>query len=108
MEFENSAFVGQRELAVGLKLAGIKETFIASDRQAVEIITKFIREKRYSLVISQESIMEKMNGDEIFQAETSMKPIVVFLPDVEQRDAEESVRNIAKKVLGFDIERLKV
>lgn len=106
MEFEKIAVIGERETALGFKLVGIKDAFILSGPEAASALRKFIEEKEYGLVIASNTILDYVNTSTLRAAETSLKPIVVFIPINEEKD-KESVEQLAKRVLGVNIQAFK-
>ncbi len=106
MEFEKIAVIGERETVLGFKLVGIKDAFIASGGDAVSLLRDIMDKKEYGLVIVSNTIIGHMDTATLRQAETSLKPIIVFIP-VEEEKNKESVEQLAKRVLGVNIQTLK-
>ncbi len=106
LEFEKIAVIGERETALGFKLVGIKDAFISSGEEAVSLLRGMMDKKEYGLVIASNTIVEYMDTATLRQAETSLKPIIVFIP-VEEEKNKESVEQLAKRVLGVNIQTLK-
>lgn len=106
LEFEKIAVIGERETALGFKLAGIRDTFIASGNDAVSLLKELMGKKEYGLVIASNAIMDYMDTQTLRIAETSLKPIIVFIPVAEERK-KESIEELAKRVLGVNIQALR-
>lgn len=106
MEFEKIAVIGEREVALGFRLAGIKDTFIASGTDAVSLLKEMIEKKEYGLVIVSNTVIKNMDIQMLRLAETALKPIIVFIP-VSEESNKESVEQLAKRVLGVNIQALK-
>jgi V/A-type H+-transporting ATPase subunit F len=107
MEFDKIAVIGERELALGFKLIGIKDVFMENEKDARSRLTSLIASKEYNLVIVSETIRAGMDQWALSQAETSLKPIVIFIPVPGSTASQESVEGLAKRVLGVDISMLK-
>ncbi len=107
MKFEKVAVIGEREIALGFKLIGIKDTFIKSGSDAVKQFTELMNSKSYNLILVSESIRSAMDSGSLRLAETSLAPLVVFIPLPGKEEERESVEKLAKRVLGVDIKGLK-
>jgi V/A-type H+-transporting ATPase subunit F len=107
MKFEKIAVIGEREIALGFKLIGIKDTFIKSGSDAIKQFAELMTSKTYNLILVSESIRPGMDGGLLRLAETSLSPLVVFIPMPGKEEERESVERLAKRVLGVDIKGLK-
>jgi V/A-type H+/Na+-transporting ATPase subunit F len=107
MKFEKIAVIGEREIALGFRLVGIKDTFIKSGNDAVKLFAEMMASKSYNLILISESIRAQMDAGSLRLAETSLTPLVVFIPLPGAEDEKESVEKLAKRVLGVDIKGLK-
>ena len=107
MEFEKIAVVGERELALGFKLIGVQDVFISTGHDAVAKFTELLNAKQYNLVLVSENMRQQMDGNILRLAETSLKPIIIFIPVPGSGAARESVETLAKRILGVDIAALK-
>ena len=107
MRFEKVAVIGERELALGFKLIGIRDVFMDSGQGAVRTLLEIISSKAYSLVLVSEGLRPHMDGAALHAAETSLSPLVVFIPMPGVEAERESVERLAKRVLGVDIKGLK-
>lgn len=107
MEFEKIAVVGERELALGFKLIGIQDVFMSTGHEAIAKFTELLNAKQYNLVLVPENLKEHMDSNVLRLAETSLKPIVIFIPVPGSGATQESVETLAKRILGVDIKSLK-
>ncbi len=103
----NIAVVGEREVAMGFRLIGIADTFIAEGRDAVNMILSMIDKKEYSVVIASWKVRESFESNELRRTEVSLSPLVVFIPSPDGEQSEESLEKFAKRVLGVDINSLR-
>jgi len=106
MKFEKIAVIGERSLVLGFKLIGIKDVFLAEGREAVNMFTQLIGVKSYNLIIVSEGLKSHMDTNTLRVAETSISPLVVFIPLPGEEADRESVEALAKRVLGVDISKL--
>ncbi len=108
MENDRIAVVGERELALGFKLIGISDVFTAEGNDAVDVVNKVIKEKEYGLVLVSESIKKYINASTAKRFESSLKPLVIFIPLKEMEGKKETLEQIAKRVLGIDLGNIKL
>ncbi len=107
MKFESVAVVGARELVLGFKLIGIRDVFIKQGSDAVKTLVDLINAKTHNLIMASEEIKPHMDSAALRIAETSLSPLVVFIPLPGEEEEAESVEKLAKRVLGVDIKGLK-
>ncbi|MGC8648424.1 MAG: V-type ATP synthase subunit F [Candidatus Micrarchaeia archaeon] len=106
MEFGKIGVIGERDIALGFKLVGVKDAFIEEGDSAVSLLRDMLEKKEYGLIIVSNTVLEHMDTQTLRAAETSLKPIVVFIP-VKEEENKESVEQLAKRVLGVNIQTLK-
>ena len=107
MEFEKIAVVGEPELVLGFKLIGIGDVFMEKGDSAVERLFGLIESKGYGLIMASESIRPHLQPASLKLIDTSLKPLVVFIPLPGENEEQESVEKLAQRVLGVDIQKLK-
>ncbi len=107
MDFEKIAVIGERELALGFKLIGVKDVFMEEGEEAVSKFEGLLASKDYNLVMLSENLRPLMDSNLLRLAETSLRPIVIFIPIPGSGAKQESVETLAKRVLGIDIQSLK-
>jgi V/A-type H+-transporting ATPase subunit F len=108
MKFERIAVIGERAITIGFKLIGIKDIFIAEGRDGVHKFMELMNEKRFNLIMVSEGIKLHMDKTQLRYAETSISPLVVFIPLPGVEEEKESVESLAKRILGVDISKLGV
>jgi V/A-type H+/Na+-transporting ATPase subunit F len=106
MKFEKIAVIGEREIALGFRLIGVKDTFIRSGDDAVRQLNELMNSKSYNLILVSERIKASMEKNTIRLVEASLNPLVVFIPLPGAENKQESVESLAKRILGVDITRL--
>ncbi|MCL5112546.1 MAG: V-type ATP synthase subunit F [Candidatus Marsarchaeota archaeon] len=107
MKFDKVAVVAERELALGFKLIGVKDVFIAAPQDEPHIVSELMDAKTHSLIMVSESAKKYMSSEALRSIERSLYPLVVFIPLPGVEDSRESVEALAKRVLGVDIKGLK-
>lgn len=98
----NIAIVGERALVLGFRLIGIENSFMAEGKKGAEKLIELYKSKKYSLIMASENIKNEMDKKVLESVETSTNPLVVFIPLPGGKE-EESVSELAKRVLGVDI-----
>jgi len=102
------AVVGERELVIGYRLLGIDNTVLVdpeSDREQIyKTIENLFSSKKYSLIIASQFIHKSLPPLFKSKVESSIDPLVLFLPALKGNMEEESLSSLAKRVLGISIE----
>lgn len=97
------AVVGERELAIGYNLLGIEDTFITSGDDASKTIQDLFSSGNYSLIILSDAVRSSLPAIFRKKIESSIEPLVIFMPALEGNIQEESISVLAKRVLGISI-----
>ncbi|MGP6220098.1 V-type ATP synthase subunit F [Caldiplasma sukawensis] len=98
------ATVGERFFTLGFKLIGIEDAFEAYGENGVNVLQELEKSGKYSVIMVSEALKEYMDVKTINHFETSMDPLVLFIPLPGFEDRE-SVEEMAKRILGVDIGR---
>jgi V/A-type H+-transporting ATPase subunit F len=102
------AVVGERELVIGYRLLGIDNTVLVdpeSDREQIyKTIENLFSSKKYSLIIASQFIHNSLPPLFKSRVESSIDPLVLFMPALKGNLEEESLSSLAKRVLGISIE----
>lgn len=107
MEFDRIAVIGEREIALGFKLVGVSDVFMETGDAATNRFTEMLASKEYGLVIVSESIRKALGKAVLKVAETTLRPLVIFIPAPGAGEGEESVEALAKRILGVNIQTVK-
>ena len=94
-----TAVLGSNEFIVGFQLAGIKDTFEASDAPIKDILN-LKNKKEHGVVIIEEKIMESMDKHDREDIEDSVEP--VFIP-ISTKVEQDSLKRLIKKSIGVDL-----
>ena len=101
-ETGRTVVVGERELAIGFRLIGLKDVVEVTPETAV---TEFERAMAggFSLVIATQSIRAQLSENQRAAADASLHPLVVFVPTPSGEYEVESIEALAKRVLGVTL-----
>jgi V/A-type H+-transporting ATPase subunit F len=94
--------IGERELVAGFKLVGINDTFISEPENGVHLLKQMFDSKKYNVIMVSQSFQKYLSDDELKLYSESMEPLVIFIPLPGIKE-EESVYDMAKRILGIDI-----
>jgi vacuolar-type H+-ATPase subunit F/Vma7 len=95
--------LGERELAIGFRLVGLPEVLEVGPEQAVLEFQRAMSSGQYGLIIASQSIKGKLSESQRFAADSSLKPLVVFVPTPQGEYEVESLNALAKRVLGVSL-----
>jgi vacuolar-type H+-ATPase subunit F/Vma7 len=95
--------LGERELAIGFRLIGLKDVVEVTPQSAASEFQKATSSGRYSLVIASQSIRPLLSENQRMHADSSLKPLVVFVPTPSGEYEVESIGKLAKRVLGVSL-----
>jgi V/A-type H+-transporting ATPase subunit F len=99
------AVLGERELVMGYRLLGIDDTF-AMSTDYIEVnktLQRLMSSKEFALIIASDSVRNALSEGFRESVETSIEPLVLFLPAFQGNIEEESISSLAKRVLGISI-----
>jgi len=95
--------LGERELAIGFRLIGLKDVVEVTPESCVGEFQKAIADDSYSLLIASQSIRPRLSETQRLQADASLRPLVVFVPTPAGEYEVESITALAKRVLGVTL-----
>ncbi len=95
--------LGERELAIGFRLIGLKDVIDVTGETAQAEFQKAMTSGEFSLVIASQSIRPRLTENQRLQADASLKPLVVFVPTPTGEYEVESIAALAKRVLGVSL-----
>jgi V/A-type H+-transporting ATPase subunit F len=101
------AVIGERELVIGYRLLGIDNTFLVNPdggkEEAYKMMDNLFSSKKYALIIASPFIRDSLPSLFKSKVESSINPLVIFLPSLRGDIKEESIASLAKRVLGINI-----
>lgn len=100
---ERIAVIGERELAIGYRLLGMDDTFIASKEDANKTLQDLFSSGKFSLIIVSEFVRNLLPSTFRTKIEASIEPLVLFMPSLQGNIQEETIAALAKRVLGVNI-----
>jgi V/A-type H+/Na+-transporting ATPase subunit F len=98
-----TVLLGERELAIGFRLIGLKDVVEVAPATAATEFQKVMTGGEYSLVIASQSIRPRLTENQRLVADSSLKPLVVFVPTPTGEYEVESIAALAKRVLGVSL-----
>lgn len=98
------AVIGERELVIGYRLLGIDDTFIVSEKtDASRKMEEILSSHKYNMIIASQFVNESLSQVTRSKVESSIEPLVIFMPSLAGNLQEESLAALAKRVLGISI-----
>ncbi len=97
------AVVGEKELVLGYRLLGVEDAFPASRADSQKTLMELFNSGKYNLIIVGNEARKGLSAAVLEKLESSIVPLVVFMPSTDAEVAEESLSKLAKRVLGVDI-----
>jgi V/A-type H+-transporting ATPase subunit F len=95
--------LGERELAIGFRLVGLRDVVEVTPETAASEFQKAFASGQFNLIIASQSIKGKLSENLRFAADSSLKPLVVFVPTPGGEYEVESLNALAKRVLGVSL-----
>ncbi|MEM0140108.1 MAG: V-type ATP synthase subunit F [Ferroplasma sp.] len=99
---QDICLIGERELVAGFKLVGINDAYEANPETDSKKLKDIFTSKKYNVILASQSFQKYIDEDELRLYSTSIDPLVVFIP-IPGIKEEESVYDLARKILGIDI-----
>ncbi len=100
------AVIGERELVIGFRLIGVKDTVITDEKSAARDFQKVFESGMHSLILASRKLQNGLPESLRRAAEQSIDPLVVFLPTPGAGEEPESVADLTRRVLGVSLDRL--
>jgi V/A-type H+/Na+-transporting ATPase subunit F len=91
--------LGERELAIGFRLIGLKDVVEVTPESSVAEFQKAVSGDRYNLVIASQAIRSRLSETQRAHADASLRPLVVFVPTPSGEYEVESITALAKRIL---------
>lgn len=96
--------IGDAPLVMGFKLAGIDNTVQVSEKSVQEELEKAIANKDIGIVVTNESMLSKIDWRLKKKLDNLAYPVIIPMPDYSGKSAEgDEIRNLIKRALGFDL-----
>jgi V/A-type H+/Na+-transporting ATPase subunit F len=94
--------VGERELAIGFRLIGLQDVIEVTPENSVAEFQRAMH-GGFTLLIATQSIRAQLSEAQRAAADSSLKPLVVFVPTPTGEFEVESIEALAKRVLGVTL-----
>jgi V/A-type H+/Na+-transporting ATPase subunit F len=95
--------LGERELAIGFRLIGFQNVIVVTPDSAVAEFERAMADDRYSLVIASQSIRPRLSEVQRAHADSTLRPLVVFVPTPTGEFEVETINDLAKRILGVTL-----
>ncbi|MCI4368287.1 MAG: hypothetical protein L3K09_01810 [Thermoplasmata archaeon] len=95
--------MGERQLAIGFRLIGLKDVIEITRSNAQSEFQKAMAATDVSLLIASQSVRQSLTEAQRQHAESSLRPLVVFVPPPSGEYEVESIDKLAKRVLGVSL-----
>jgi len=95
--------LGERELAIGFRLIGFQHVVEVTSATAVPEFQRAMADERLSLVIASQSIRPLLTEAQRAHADSTLRPLVVFVPTPTGEFEVETINDLAKRVLGVTL-----
>jgi V/A-type H+/Na+-transporting ATPase subunit F len=95
--------LGERELAIGFRLIGFSDVVEVTAETAVAEFQRAMADPDVSLVIASQSIRVRLSDVQRAHADSTLRPLVVFVPTPNGADEVETIHALAKRVLGVTL-----
>ena len=99
----HTVVLGERELAIGFRLIGLKDVVEVTEATAAAEFQKAMTTGQFSLIIASQSIRPRLTENQRAAADASLRPLVVFVPTPTGEYEVESIDALAKRVLGVSL-----
>lgn len=102
-EPDRTLVLGERELAIGFRLIGFQNVVEVTPDTAVEEFQRAMADDRLSLVIASQAIRPRLSEAQRAHADSTLHPLVVFVPTPTGESEGETINDLAKRVLGVTL-----
>ena len=98
------AVIGERELVIGYRLLGIDETFLVSKgEEAFRTMEKVFSSNKFAMIMASQFVRDSLPLVFKSKVESSIHPLVLFMPSLKGNISEESISSLARRVLGINV-----
>ena len=95
--------LGERELAIGFRLIGFQNVVEVTPESSVREFQRAVTDDQYSLVIASQSIRPRLSDAQRAHADSTLRPLVVFVPTPTGEFEVEGINELAKRILGVTL-----
>lgn len=100
------AIIGDRLLASGMKLSGIKQVYEAiNPEEAEQAVRKVLEREDIGMVVINENLVEKMRDRKVLNAiDKSLLPVFIEVPAFREEERyTDTLRRLIIRAIGIDI-----
>jgi len=95
--------LGERELAIGFRLIGLSDVFEVDSQNAVPEFQRVLGSGEFNLLVASESIRPRLTEAQRTVVDSSINPLVIFVPTPTGEYEIESISALAKRILGVSL-----
>lgn len=96
--------VGDSATAIGFRLAGVTEVYIAEGKEAEKRLVSLLDRENAGIIVVNEGVLAGLDWRLKKKIEGLAKPVIVGVPDKSGPSAEvESLGEMIKRALGFEL-----
>lgn len=100
------AVVGNTQMSVGFKLAGIAEAYSESGARAEQRMRELIQRDDVGMIITTSSVLRAIRDRKLSERiEDSAMPMVVEVPDYREEGQPDTLRRLIMRAIGIDISK---
>jgi V/A-type H+/Na+-transporting ATPase subunit F len=99
-----TAVIGERELAIGFRLIGLQDVVEVTPATAAAEFQRLMTRDDINLVVASEGVRRRLSENQRVHSESSLHPLVVFVPSPTGEYEVESLAALAKRVLGISLQ----
>ncbi|MEM3839299.1 MAG: V-type ATP synthase subunit F [Candidatus Micrarchaeaceae archaeon] len=103
------ALVGNQQLSLGFRLAGITESYVVADTQEAESrLRELLAKDSIGIIIVSSSVKKLVKDRRLHDAmESSILPLVVQVPEPNEGiNEEDTLRSLIMRAIGIDITKI--
>lgn len=93
--------LGERELVIGFRLLGLRDVVEVTPESSAAEFEKAVSNPEFNLIVASYDLRQHLSEGQRARADASLHPLVVFVPSRHGTYAEESISDLAKRILGI-------
>lgn len=103
---DKTIVIGEEELTLGFRLAGVSEWYTLAGEQAASKLGELLKRNDVGIIIASNSVRKSLDWRLEKAVDSSSKPIVVFVPSRKggSQESETSLRDLIRRSIGINLE----
>ena len=97
--------IGSELLPTGMRLAGVKESYMVQSAEETEqLLLKLFERNEVGIVVITEGLAKSIKDRRVrYRMENSLDPLVISVPGYNEKMEEDTLRRLILKAVGIDI-----